>query len=129
MQSTLLVVDDEPQLLRLMTQVLERGGYRVVSAADGDDAVSILQEQADSLCGAVIDVFIPPRGSAEVIDALHAARPELGFIVVSGAPLEPDMAHRVEAMGARFLMKPFRPSALIETVAELMGAPAETGEL
>ena len=108
MKPTLLVVDDEPQLLRLMTQVLERQDYAVVSAADGEEAISVLNEHRDSLCGAVIDVFIPPRGSGEVLDALHAARPDLGPIVVSGAPLEGDMAQRVESMGGLFLQKPFR---------------------
>ena len=128
MKPTLLVVDDEPQLLRLMTQVLERQDYAVVSAADGEEAISVLNEHRDSLCGAVIDVFIPPRGSGEVLDALHAARPDLGPIVVSGAPLEGDMAQRVESMGGRFLQKPFRPATLIETVRDLLGAASGPGD-
>ena len=129
MKPTLLVVDDEPQLLRLMTQVLEGEDYAVVSAPDGDEAISVLGQHVDSLCGAVIDVFIPPRGSGEVLEALHAARPDLGLIVVSGAPLEEGMAQRVESMGGRFLQKPFRPSTLIETVRDLFDASAGTGDV
>ena len=60
--------------------------------------------------------------------ALHAARPDLGPIVVSGAPLDADMAQRVESMGGRFLQKPFRPATLIETVRDLLGASLGPGD-
>jgi len=118
---TVLLVDDEPQLLRLMARVFTRAGYRVLEAPDGDRALAIcedetLREQIDVV---VLDVIIPPAGAAPVVEGLLARRPDLGLVLVSGDQPPAALTARLEAHGGIFLRKPFAPRALLESVASL----------
>lgn len=121
MARSLLIVDDEPQLLRLLGRVFEREGYEVEQAADGDAAIAIVDERAADLDVAIVDVFIPPRGAGQVLDALAAKCPGVAIVVVSGDWLEQQLAARLEAAGGRYLRKPFHPDALVEAVRSLAG--------
>ena len=116
---TLLIADDEPQLLRLLVRVFERAGFRVLPAADGALAIAIFEEHAREVCAAVLDVLIPPGGVAEILDALHATRPGLGVVLTSGDEIGSDLRSRLDACRGRFLRKPFSLEALVAAVGEV----------
>ena len=65
MPATILVVDDEPAILDLVTTILERQGYAVVEAHDGDEALSILRERVPDLV--LLDVMMPGQDGFEVL--------------------------------------------------------------
>jgi len=127
MEPTLLIVDDEPHLLRLLVRVFERAGYAVVSAADVDTAIVALQEHAARLVAVVLDVFVPAGGADVVLDALGVHGLEVGLVVVSGDVLAPHLAERVAGLGGRFLRKPFVPDALLDTVRAVIRPPTRHG--
>jgi len=123
---TILIVDDEAPLLRLLTRVLERDGFATLTAASGVEAVARLDEHANELAAMILDVFIPPGGVDQVIDRVVALRPELPLIFSSGDLPTPELSARIESLGATFLRKPFQPRVLVELVTR--AAAVETGE-
>jgi len=120
-RGTVLVVDDEPQLLRLVVRVLERAGFAVLQASDGDAALDILAKQIAELKIVILDVIIPPRGAEEVLGRIVEARPELPVVLASGDQLAPELQQRLSAGTGIFLRKPFLPKALLREVEALLG--------
>jgi DNA-binding response OmpR family regulator len=112
--ATILVVDDEPPLLRLVTRVLERHGFRVLCASDCGDAIDLFDKHLDTIDAVLLDIVIPPRGGAEVMDHMVAARSDLVVVLSSGDSPEPELIARLKSHGGAFLRKPFLPKVLIE---------------
>ncbi len=124
MTSTVLIADDEPQLLRLLVRIFERGGFRALAAKDGDAAIEMFEQHVDEIDVLVLDVIIPPRGVAEVLEAVSGRKPSLGLVLTSGDQLSPGLQELLHKQGGVFLRKPFLPKLLLRTVQEL-GSAAE----
>jgi two-component system cell cycle sensor histidine kinase/response regulator CckA len=123
-EATILIVDDEPALLRLVTRVLEREGYKTLSAKAGDEAIVVFDKYRDEIDGVILDIVIPPNGVEEVFDHMMAARPGLGVgvVFVSGDEPEYALAEKIELHGAVFLRKPFLPTVLVKLVVQGLAA-------
>jgi two-component system cell cycle sensor histidine kinase/response regulator CckA len=123
-EATILIVDDEPALLRLVTRVLEREGYRTLSAKAGDEAIVTFDKHRDEIDGVILDIVIPPNGVEEVFDHMMAARPGLGVgvVFVSGDEPEYALAEKMQLHGGVFLRKPFLPTALVKLVVQGLAA-------
>jgi CheY-like chemotaxis protein len=117
---TVLVAEDEPQLLRLLERVLLREGYDVVLARDGEEAVSALESHAGRIGLAVLDAGILPRGSREVLEAIAAGRGGIGVVLTSGGLLEADLQRLLEARDGVFLRKPYTPKALLRVLEQVL---------
>lgn len=112
---SILVVEDEPQLLELMVRVLEREGWRVRTASGADEAAAAIAADA-SLAAAVVDMAIRPTGARPVLEAaLQCERPP-GLVLASGDLLAPDLRDLLEACRGVFLAKPFAPAAFLDAV-------------
>ena len=106
-----LLVDDEPLLLRLGRRALEEAGHHVETAETGEEALEILDEAAPDLL--VSDMAMPGMDGAALAQAAVARRPGLQVLLLSGyaaAALQVDWA----ATGWRYLAKPFTPAALVD---------------
>ena len=117
--ATVLVVDDEPIVLRLMTVALRAAGYEVLGASSAEDALSIALEtdEIDLLC---TDILLGGMDGVELAERCLTRFPDLSILLVSGYPdVEKPFPER-----ALFLPKPFTPRALIANVEKLIGAPA-----
>ena len=62
--TSVLVADDDDQLLRLCSRLLTRAGYTVLAAGDGDEALRVFHEHSDELRAVVLDATLPPGGAA-----------------------------------------------------------------
>jgi two-component system response regulator FlrC len=111
-----LIAEDESQLLRVLVRVLEKRGYAVVSAADGNTAIDVLRKTPSEIDSIVLDAAIGPDGAGAVLDVLAAEQPKTGVILTSGAELSDSLRSRLRTSGGSFLLKPFPPSALVEAV-------------
>jgi two-component system OmpR family response regulator len=118
--ATLLVVDDEPQLLQLMVRVLERGSYRVLAAKDGDEAMSLLEAHQREIDLVLLDVILPPNGIDALLERLGERHGGVPVVLTSGDTLELSMRERLEACGGVFLRKPFLPRRLLQTVEDCL---------
>jgi DNA-binding response OmpR family regulator len=120
---TALVVDDEDQLLRLMTRVLERAGHRVHAAATGEAARQLFREHDPEIV--LLDVMMPDGDGAErLLPEFLAVRPTLRVILTSGAALPASLEALLGRIGGDFLCKPFPPRSLLQL---LEGHAAKVG--
>ncbi len=124
----ILVVEDDANL-RLAVQIaLQRDGYEVQEAGDGQQA---LQRIADGLYdAAIVDFQIPPPDGLEVLKQLHAYQPRCVRILMSGALDLPVVMHAVNrGEVSRIIAKPFHLGEIQTTVKEAIGARTRLEEL
>ena len=121
MPHTILVVDDEPALLRLMEFVLDRQGYRLVTATNGEEALE--QARASRPDVIVLDIMMPKLDGYQVAEALRADAELSGIpiIMLSAKAQEEDIERGVEAGVDRYITKPFSPEELAVIVSEYAG--------
>ncbi|BCS88904.1 response regulator [Pseudodesulfovibrio sediminis] len=79
---TILVVDDAPMIRELLKSVLEAEGFKVLEAADGEEAIRICQNATIDL--SIIDIFLPKKGGLQVMGELIKADSSHKFIAISG---------------------------------------------
>ncbi len=121
MPKRILVVDDEPHILRLLKDALTRRGYEVVSAASGEQAIAAVKEQPPALI--FMDVMMPGMSG---LAATKAIRQEAGL---AGVPIflltargqEQDVEAGMAAGADEYLTKPFSPRQLAALVDEKLG--------
>ncbi len=118
--SRVLIADDEPQLLRVLVRALEKDGYAVVTAHDGDEAIRVFLKAPDEICAVVIDAAIGPHGAASVLTTVARERPELCVVLTSGDQLSDTLRDLLVDHDGIFLRKPFPPSALLRAVEHSM---------
>ena len=120
--ATVLVVDDQDFIRNLARRSLERAGYQVRLASGGAEAIEILEAPECMIDVVVLDWSMPIVDGAAVLRALRKRHTTLPVIVSSGHPevpaCEPATGHAVRW----FVRKPYRPDALVSTVAEALEA-------
>jgi two-component system, cell cycle sensor histidine kinase and response regulator CckA len=116
---TVLVVEDEAPVRRLAVRVLERHGYRVLSAHDGADALRQVSRHPDHIDVLVTDLVMPVMGGRELAARMRELRPDTAILIMSGYD-EELVADGLA--GAEFIPKPFTPTALVERVATLVNS-------
>ena len=114
--ATILVVDDEALLVRLIARLLEKAGHTVLTASDADEAVQVFQEARGSIGGLVVDLSIPPEGAEKLALTLLETSPGLGIVLMSGAPPDRSLENLLSNHGGDYVPKPFAPEALLAAV-------------
>jgi CheY-like chemotaxis protein len=118
----ILVVDDEPGVLRVIQQTLTDCGYEVITARDGREARERFRRRADEVDLVLLDMTMPGMNGAEALAAIHALRPDVPALLSSG--YDEELATR-EVLGAGlagFIQKPYTPEALAAKVQEILAA-------
>ncbi len=110
--ATVLVADDEPHLLRLVKFRLEREGYRVVTAADGDAALQVARAESPDLC--VLDVMMPKRSGFDVLRELRADERfnSTKVIMLTARAQDRDVDAGFSLGADDYVTKPFSPNEL-----------------
>ncbi|MGH8992507.1 MAG: response regulator [Acidimicrobiia bacterium] len=119
---TVLVVDDEADLLFTVTLALEMAGYSVVQATSGEEALEMVEAVSPDVV--VLDLRLPGIDGWEVLRRLGVGleRPKVPVVLLS-AQVDTATAARAMDLGCRaYLAKPFRPSELTRVVAEVLAA-------
>ncbi len=117
----ILVVDDDDGIRRALRTVLERAGYAISEARNGQDAVRLWREEANDLI--ITDIHMPDKSGIEMILELRALNPNLPIIAVSGSGETKcrELLHDAKLLGAiRTLDKPFRLTELLECVSDVL---------
>jgi two-component system cell cycle sensor histidine kinase/response regulator CckA len=125
---TLLVVEDEPALRRLISASLERRGYTVLAAEDGTEAVRILENNPAKIDLVVSDIMMPKMNGLELRKKAILLRPDMRFLFISG--YAEDTIGRTAHLprDAGYLEKPFLPIELARKVrAQLNESDAGRG--
>ena len=117
---TVLVADDDEDILQLVAFRLERAGYTVVTASDGQQALTAAREHRPDL--AVLDVMMPGLNGYEVTRQLRSdpATAEIPVILLTARVQEADVSRGFEAGADDYLRKPFSPQELRSRVQAIL---------
>jgi DNA-binding response OmpR family regulator len=117
----LLVADDDPDILSLVTLRLERSGYDVVSAGDGEQALASALARTPDL--ALLDVMMPKLDGYEVTERLRGeeATRYVPIILLTARVQEADIARGIEAGADDYVEKPFSTQDLSKRVQAVLG--------
>jgi two-component system cell cycle sensor histidine kinase/response regulator CckA len=117
-----LVIDDDPGVRVAIRRALERKGFVVREAADGEDGMQVYRAHGAAIV--VVDIFMPGRDGLEFIRALRAEAPGTAIIAISGGGdiLQMDMLKAAKAFGAaRTIVKPIDVQELLAAMRDLLG--------
>jgi CheY-like chemotaxis protein len=117
---TILLVEDEPAVMRLVQEILEGAGYTVLPAHDGRRALQVAHEHEGPIDLLLTDVVMPGMGGAALAQQLTAEMPGLPVIYMSGYTRSDVVKERVAHHRADFLAKPVRAGALLEKVDHVL---------
>jgi DNA-binding response OmpR family regulator len=113
----ILVADDDDDVRELIVFRLERAGYEVMTASDGEQAVAIALERRPDLC--ILDVMMPRLDGYEVTRRLRASEgfAEVPVLLLTASVQEAAVAEGLEAGADDYVKKPFPPQELLARVA------------
>ena len=114
-KETVLLVEDEPVLLRIAQQSLESAGYTVITAIDGSEGLERFYQEPASIDIVITDYLLPNLDGVSMIQSIRQSHPATKVIVMSGA-----FPERLPKDNCRFLQKPVRINTLIQTIRDLL---------
>ena len=118
---TLLVVEDDPAVRQLARNILEKLGYKVLSAANGEEGLRIAEGHKGAPIRLVVtDVIMPLMGGREMGEWLKTTYPDLKILYTSGYTDNTIAPPGLPESGAAFLQKPYTPGALARTVRAML---------
>lgn len=117
----ILVIDDDPQIRDMLGQILERAGYEVVLAANGEAACELFRESPTDVI--ITDMVMPEKGGVETIMELRSEFPRVKIIAMSGGGRTGPYGYLklAERFGAeKVFSKPLRRDKILEAIQELV---------
>ena len=120
-EKKILVVDDEPNVIKSLTFVLSKEGYDVSSAADGEDAMTKIRQSKPNLV--FLDVMMPKKNGYEVCQDVKSdsGLSDIHIIMLTAKGQEADREKGLSVGADEFMTKPFSPIMVIDKVKELLG--------
>jgi CheY-like chemotaxis protein len=115
---SILLVEDEKTVRRMLREILIELGYDVLEAVNGRDALDVAGRHAGPIDLLLTDVMMPEINGRELAERLRGVRPDTKVLFISGYT---DEAMRDGGAGVNFLQKPFTPPALAQRIRELLG--------
>ncbi|MCE9530839.1 MAG: response regulator [Planctomycetes bacterium] len=116
---TILIADDEPMIRRLATLVLQRGGYTVLEAEDGQQAVDLYEREQDHIDLVLLDLTMPVLSGQEAFRKMLQINPSVKVLFASGYAVEQITIDEQEKVFG-FVKKPYRAAELIQTIQEAL---------
>ncbi|MGH7521190.1 MAG: response regulator, partial [Gemmatimonadales bacterium] len=120
---TVLLVEDAAAVRAVSKQVLERLGYTVLEAPDGEAALHLARRHHGRIHLLLTDVVMPRVGGRQVAERLLGSRPDMRVLYTSGYTDDSVVRHGMLAGGVPYLQKPFSPDGLARKVREVLNAP------
>ncbi len=120
MGETILLVEDEETVRHFLRTTLSEGGYNLLEADDGEEAIALLRRDGRPIHLLITDVIMPKMGGKELSDRLAADRPEMKVLFVSGYVDNEILREQRFERGEAYLQKPFAPQTLLRTVRRML---------
>ncbi len=118
----ILIIDDEPHILLMLKKMLERSGYEIDLASNGDEGLRLFKNKPSDLV--ITDIIMPEKEGLETIRGMKKLQPELKIIAMSGGgKISADnYLETAKIFGASSIIeKPFSQQDMISSVKELLG--------
>jgi PAS domain S-box-containing protein len=118
----ILVVDDEDNIREITKSTLEKFGYRVIAALDGNNGVDVYMQHRDEIAAVITDIAMPNLDGPGMIRAIKNIDPTMKVIAMSGL-MNPEQSAKLETLSVKsFLSKPFTAETLLTTLAQVIEA-------
>jgi CheY-like chemotaxis protein len=124
---TVLLVEDEPVVLRLARDLLVENGYRVLAASGGADALSVAHKETEPIHMLITDVVMPEMSGPELADRMRKLRPAMRVLYMSGYTDDEMLCRKGLPENSAFLQKPFTPHQFLQKARATLG-PKPAGE-
>lgn len=122
MSRTILVVDDAAFMRMMIRDILTKEGYTIHEAVNGRDAVEKYGEIRPDLI--TMDITMPELDGISALRAIRASDPDARVLMVSAMGQQKMIVEALEAGALDFLVKPFQPTKVLETVKKCLGTNA-----
>ncbi len=123
---TILLVDDEPDILRIGCEILEIFGYQVLQAVSGEEALAICQERPGGVDLVILDLNMPGMGGLRCLEQLLKLVPPVRVVISSGYPTD-NIAQDLRSAGAAgFIGKPYRLNDMVARVRQILDSGQAT---
>ena len=119
-RETILLVEDEARVRKLILDVLTSRGYNVMEATRGEEAIRLCKQLKGKIDLAVVDVVMPEMSGPDLMKQINPVCPNIRVLYISGYTDEAIVHHGIPQSGAAFLQKPFMPDALARKVREVL---------
>ena len=119
-EMTVLVVDNEELIRKMLSDGLRRLGYKVIPAEDGNEAISIIRKRAKEIDAVLLDLVMPGMNYRKVYHEIRKAGKNVGIVLSSGYRLPPDVSRMVSEEGALFIQKPYKMNELSTVIQQAM---------
>jgi CheY-like chemotaxis protein len=123
-RKTILVVDDEPEIRKLVSAMVSQFGYTALTADSGEHALTLYRNQHEPLEMLITDVVAPGMSGPMLADKLTALQPDLKVLYISGYDNTHVVQTYVVEKGHALLAKPFAVDELKAKISELLSRPA-----
>jgi two-component system, cell cycle sensor histidine kinase and response regulator CckA len=120
---TILLVEDEEVVRALARSVLEMNGYKVIEAANGEEALQLFEHPKLEIDLLLTDVVLPGMNGRELYERVLAERPKLRVLYSSGYTADAIVHDGVLDPGIAFIQKPYSPASLAREVRAVLDAP------
>jgi CheY-like chemotaxis protein len=118
--ATILLVEDEPIVRRAALAILRRGGYSILEAANGPDALAVVAAHPGTIDLLLTDVIMPGMSGRDLATQLSTLRPRTRILYMSGYTANVIGREGVIGTDVAFIQKPFTPDALLRKVNEVL---------
>jgi two-component system cell cycle sensor histidine kinase/response regulator CckA len=126
---TVLIVDDEPSLLRFMAAILQAAGYEVLLADGGDEALAFCEARASGIDLMISDVAMPRMNGRALADCMNDRHPDVPIVFISGYPESRAIVAGLTARGFKngytCIQKPFTAQKLLAVVKTVLATAAK----
>jgi DNA-binding NtrC family response regulator len=117
---TILLIDDEDIVIDIGGQILERLGYRAVTARSGKEAIEIYRANKNKINMVILDVIMPDMGGGETYDRLKKINPDIKVLLSSGYSIN-GQASEIMSRGCNgFIQKPFNMEQLSMKIRDIL---------
>ncbi len=117
---TILVVDDDPIVLRALTNALDVLGYTAIGANDGATALALFRERRTDIRAVVLDMVMPTMSGRATYEALRAVDPSVAVLAMSGHAMTDEIDALLAAGVRGFLPKPYSVDVLASSLADVL---------
>ena len=124
-REVLLVVDDDPSVLQVASKVLKRGGYEVLGAGGGAEALELAEANEGRISLLLTDVVMPGMGGRELSENFRARYPAVRILFMSAYTEDEVILQGVRVAEVDFIPKPFTVQGLRDKVRQVLDRTAE----
>jgi len=119
-RSTILVIEDEHRIREMTVELLQRSGYRVLSACHGTEALIVLDANGGSVDLVISDVVMPKMSGLEFARTIAKKNIHAKVLLMSGYYFDVLADHGLQEQNVKFINKPFDPYSLLTKVRDIM---------